>query len=183
MYLQRSWQTQLKNIYFFLILKPEIFNILLQTGRWRVQFPVKSLDFSVDLILPVALWHWAWLSLKQTLGMRGGWHLRLTALLPSVSRLYTEHPTTLWASTACYRDSFTFFGMYMSLETLKMADFYLDMWCEVNILLYMMILVSWLRNETYSGNNDFFKTCIVYSPYPRCFLCNIHIRFSDCHNP
>jgi hypothetical protein len=36
---------------------------MLQVGRSRVQFPVRSLDFSVDLILPVALWPWGQLSL------------------------------------------------------------------------------------------------------------------------
>jgi hypothetical protein len=29
---------------------------MLQAGRSRVQFQMRSLDFSVDLILPAALW-------------------------------------------------------------------------------------------------------------------------------
>jgi hypothetical protein len=29
---------------------------MLQAERTRVRFPMKSLDFSIDLILPVALW-------------------------------------------------------------------------------------------------------------------------------
>jgi len=35
----------------------------LQTGRSRVRFPLVSLEFYSDIILPVALWPWGRLSL------------------------------------------------------------------------------------------------------------------------
>ena len=35
----------------------------LQTGRQRVQFPVVSLEFFIDIILPAALWLWDRLNL------------------------------------------------------------------------------------------------------------------------
>jgi len=35
----------------------------LQTGRSRVQFPMVSLEFVSDIILPFALWPWFRLSL------------------------------------------------------------------------------------------------------------------------
>jgi hypothetical protein len=35
----------------------------LQTGRSRVRFPMVSLDFFIDIILPVALWPWGRFSL------------------------------------------------------------------------------------------------------------------------
>ena len=35
----------------------------LQVGRSRLRFPMVSLEFFIDIILPAALWPWGWLSL------------------------------------------------------------------------------------------------------------------------
>jgi hypothetical protein len=36
---------------------------MLQAGRSRIQFTIRSLDFSIDLILPATMWLWGRLSL------------------------------------------------------------------------------------------------------------------------
>ena len=40
-----------------------VWGTALQAGRSRVRFPMVSLEFFIDIILPSALWHWGWLNL------------------------------------------------------------------------------------------------------------------------
>jgi len=74
---------------------------VLQAGRSQVRFPILSLEFLIDIILPVALWVLGSTQplTNEYLRGKGGRCVGLTTLPPSCS----QFSTNLWASA--YRSS------------------------------------------------------------------------------
>jgi hypothetical protein len=92
---------------------------MLQGGKSQVRFPMRSLDFLIDLILPAAQWALGStqpLTEMSTRNLPGGKGLParkadLTAFSePIIYKMWEPRRfTTLWTSTACYRDRFNLY--------------------------------------------------------------------------
>jgi hypothetical protein len=100
--------------------------IMLQAGRSRFRFLMRSLDLSTELILPAALWPLGPAEPLTEMSTRNrpwgkGRPARKAENLSAICEPIVwkmrqpRRLTTLWASMACYRDSFTFLRYYRDL--------------------------------------------------------------------
>jgi hypothetical protein len=92
---------------------------MLQAGRSGVRISMRSFDFSIDLILPTAIWHWVDSASNRNEYQESSWGEgrpvreadNLTAIWETTvyyKMWEARRLTNLWASTACYSDSYNF---------------------------------------------------------------------------
>jgi hypothetical protein len=88
---------------------------MLRTGRSWVRFPMRSLKFSIELDLSAAVWPLTEISTRNHFGGKEKTG-NLTAICESIALKIWEPQclTLLWASMACYRDSFALLNCYSS---------------------------------------------------------------------
>jgi hypothetical protein len=127
---------------------------ILQARRSRVRFLMRSLDFSIDLILPEADWASNRKEYQEPpWGVKSSRHIRL-ASQPSVSQLSTKcggldisQPPR--ASKASYRDSFTFLPyqyIHTSYRT-QMMSLYKDWGTETTTMKFIDAKYLFLCNK------------------------------------
>jgi hypothetical protein len=135
-----------------------LLSYLLLTGRYRVQFPMRSLDFSNwnnPSSLTMALGSIQPLTEMSTGNLPGGKGRptckaeNLTAVCePIVEKmLELRRLTNVWASTACYRDSFTFLPTYIRRYLLVQFIIFL----HVNFSLIIIIFTYFISSLPYFG--------------------------------
>jgi hypothetical protein len=126
---------------------------MLQAGRLWVRFLMRSLEFSIDLILPATLWPQPLteMSARNLPGgkgrpARGGDNLTAICEQTVYKMWEPRHLTTLWAFTGCYRDSFTFllFMIVKKRVFIRSAD-------QKNFNRNMSPVITWESMEKYGS--------------------------------
>jgi hypothetical protein len=133
----------------------------LQVGRSRVRFPMVPLEFSIDIILPTALWSGVDSTSKRNeyLGDKGGWYIGLSTLTPSYADCLE-----MWEPKSLSRPLMGLLYLHLYLYIITGVLKTVMEMIPVNIMTSIHVSNFLFKNLSFCNSSVFLCTCLTQTP-------------------